>query len=834
MCLANAASCQPLVFHSLIVNEHVEDAKTGELNGCQLRFELPRSQQERFPGLFAHLEDKKQSLRIESFGLSVNALEEAYLKVMRMGEVPSREADEDVFQDNSVLELQEGFFARIIQQLQYIWLKRIIEISHNISLIVNQILLPIALAILVGWTMRKKSVNIAKHHLEHHNVPDISLNRIKSGRVVVLDPSHNTEKRRLLEKVMKKYPHIQITHHRSSKWAEHWPKEFPWAVLGVIIRSQGAIANGSEAYYWLLPSYLYYKEQTLFHLISDVEYAAGKLQMHVSFTRMIADTASMTLMVLSPFLVFIAAVLMNSSFIPSLIEERVFHFKHQQFLAGLSPLLFWVATIIWDSGVIVVVAGIITLVMKIFKLAVTRMFMPLICAYCVAMLPMVYVLSLLIDTPGVAKSVSILYQIGSAALGFVMLFQGGKKKFTHAFPSFAVVMSFMKELFSTNIPKLSVTERETYESLLLHGVIFVVVLIVHELHFEKLLLKTVCKKTYIERSEVPDGADIIEERERVENNISDFALAVQDLTKYHGVTCAVKKTTYGIKEKDCFGLVGASGAGKTSTFDVITGLRSANSGTVFIGDEFVNRTQGIGYCPQFDAMLPRLSCRQNMMVIAALNGYKYPKKVVDEMLRFLDLTEHSSKAFSRCSGGQRRRVGIGVALMNPSKLAILDEPTAGIDPKTRHQIWSLLKKMRASGKAIVLSSHSMEECEALCSRIGILVRGRLVAIGASQTLKTRHADNFFLHMSMTSVTHKDLVVSTVLTTFPSGNLMTRREDALTLKFKIRQRKEDKVSTLYEKAQKMASSLPLKEFMLIQASLEDVLEILNEQYSGKAL
>ncbi|KIH59670.1 hypothetical protein ANCDUO_10090 [Ancylostoma duodenale] len=89
------------------------------------------------------------------------------------------------------------------------------------------------------------------------------------------------------------------------------------------------------------------------------------------------------------------------------------------------------------------------------------------------------------------------------------------------------------------------------------------------------------------------------------------------------------------------------------------------------------------------------------------------------------------------SGGQRRRVGIGVALMNPSKLVILDEPTAGIDPKTRHDIWGLLKKMRLSGKAIVLSSHSMEECEALCSRIGVLVKGRLVAIGASQALKTR-------------------------------------------------------------------------------------------------
>ncbi|KIH43956.1 hypothetical protein ANCDUO_26031, partial [Ancylostoma duodenale] len=93
---------------------------------------------------------------------------------------------------------------------------------------------------------------------------------------------------------------------------------------------------------------------------------------------------------------------------------------------------------------------------------------------------------------------------------------------------------------------------------------------------------------------------------------------LQDLTKYHGATCAVKKTTYGVQTEDCFGLVGASGAGKTTTFDVITGLRFANNGRVFIGNQFVNRTQGIGYCPQFDALLPRLTCEQNMMVIAAL------------------------------------------------------------------------------------------------------------------------------------------------------------------------------------------------------------------------
>ncbi|KHJ81898.1 ABC transporter, ATP-binding protein, partial [Oesophagostomum dentatum] len=154
-----------------------------------------------------------------------------------------------------------------------------------------------------------------------------------------------------------------------------------------------------------------------------------------------------------------------------------------------------------------------------------------------------------------------------------------------------------------------------------------------------------------------------------------------DLTKYYGPCCAVKRTTYGIQPEDCFGLVGASGAGKTSTLDTITGLHSPDDGSVFIGNRYVNSTQHVGYCPQFDALSPRLSCRQNMLVIAGIIGYKKPGLIVDEMIRFLDLTKHCNKAFGRCSGGQRRRVSIGTALINPSKLVILDEPTAGIDPE---------------------------------------------------------------------------------------------------------------------------------------------------------
>ncbi|CAJ0597082.1 unnamed protein product [Cylicocyclus nassatus] len=279
-------------------------------------------------------------------------------------------------------------------------------------------------------------------------------------------------------------------------------------------------------------------------------------------------------------------------------------------------------------------------------------------------------------------------------------------------------------------------------------------------------------------------------------------------------------------------MLGANGAGKTSAFEIITGSRFANYGSFSIADQSINQTQGIAYCPQFDAMLPRLSCKQNMLLIAGMIGYKEPAQVTERMFRLLDLEKHATKKFSSCSGGQKRRVSIGVALINPSKLIILDEPTAGIDPKTRHLIWELLKQMQSDGRAILISSHSMGECEALCSRIGVLVKGRFVAIGSSQKLKSRYANIYYLHTIMKALDDKDKVTNEVLSKFPSSELVTKTEETLNLKFKIPRKEGDKLSELYMKAQQIALSIPLSDFLLTQASLEDVLEFLNKKYSGE--
>ncbi|CAJ0597047.1 unnamed protein product [Cylicocyclus nassatus] len=439
----------------------------------------------------------------------------------------------------------------------------------------------------------------------------------------------------------------------------------------------------------------------------------------------------------------------------------------------------------------------------------------------------VYVISLIINGNEKAMCFLLFYEL-AGIIGTAHLLG----KFNIKAGNFGVWMSPSYAL-SQGVLLQGKIDKRNILSFFVHGSIFLLILYMYEYQLDK-LTKIFCRKTYVEKSNIPDSEDVIQEREHVQNNASLFTLTVQNLTKYYGSNCALKGVTFGVRNEDCFGLIGPSGAGKTSAFAIITGSRFANNGSVHIGEQYVNRTQGIGYCPQFDAALPHLSCKQNMVIIAGIIGYKEPSSIVEQMLRFLDLEKHAKKAFSNCSGGQRRRVNIGIALLNPSKLVILDEPTAGIDPKTRRHIWKLLKQMRSKGRALVLSSHSMEECEALCSRLGVLVKGRFVAIGASQTLKSKYANNYFLLTILKSLEDRKKVINAVLSTFPSSELVTKQEDTLNLKFKIPRREGDKLSELYEKAQTMATSLSLSDFSLLQGSLEDVFEFLNKKYGEENL
>ncbi|XP_012253261.2 phospholipid-transporting ATPase ABCA1-like isoform X1 [Athalia rosae] len=217
-----------------------------------------------------------------------------------------------------------------------------------------------------------------------------------------------------------------------------------------------------------------------------------------------------------------------------------------------------------------------------------------------------------------------------------------------------------------------------------------------------------------------------------------------ELSKRYGNNQAVKEVNFRVKKNECFGLLGVNGAGKSTTFRMLVGEEAANTGILIRGysNIKVNRKEylaGIGYCPQINALIPSLNSYEHLSLFARLRGI--PEfQVASEVQLWIDklrLNKHAANASGSYSGGNKRRLNIAMALIADPQMVLLDEPTTGVDPGARRSLWRVLQSCQASGQAIILTSHSMEECEALCNRLLIMVQGRLVCVGASQELKQR-------------------------------------------------------------------------------------------------
>ncbi|CAJ0597083.1 unnamed protein product, partial [Cylicocyclus nassatus] len=189
------------------------------------------------------------------------------------------------------------------------------------------------------------------------------LRTLKRGRFLIFDPSNNTAEQDFLEKSIKeKYPLLQVTKHISDDWLHLWPKEYPWTVAGVLLRSKKDIDRGLREHLWLLAPYVINKEEILFPLISELEFGLGKIKFDVSKTMvsqsLLTKVHSGHSGLVRTLLYWFALILLNTSFVTSLIEERKCGFRHQQMLAGLSPLIFWAASLFWDVFLITLMSSI--------------------------------------------------------------------------------------------------------------------------------------------------------------------------------------------------------------------------------------------------------------------------------------------------------------------------------------------------------------------------------------------------------------------------------------------------------------------------------------------
>jgi len=225
-------------------------------------------------------------------------------------------------------------------------------------------------------------------------------------------------------------------------------------------------------------------------------------------------------------------------------------------------------------------------------------------------------------------------------------------------------------------------------------------------------------------------------------------LRISHLTKKFGDATVVDDLSLAIMPGECLGVIGPNGAGKTTTIRVCLGLTGADDGTVeafglSLPGEVRKAKERIGVVTQFDSLDPDFTCAENLRVYGAYFGLA--RSIIEERVpKLLDFAALQSKAGAKpgeLSGGMKRRLSLGRALINDPDLLLLDEPTTGLDPQARHLMWERLQNLLQQGKAILLTTHFMDEAERLCDRLIVLDHGRKIAEGTPRKLIAEHLES---------------------------------------------------------------------------------------------
>lgn len=219
-------------------------------------------------------------------------------------------------------------------------------------------------------------------------------------------------------------------------------------------------------------------------------------------------------------------------------------------------------------------------------------------------------------------------------------------------------------------------------------------------------------------------------------------IKVENLIKKYNGNTAVAGISLEIGKGELFGLLGPNGAGKSTTISMMSGLLSPTEGNIYINgiDTVRKPMEGkkiLGLVPQDIALYPTLTAKENLDFwgkMYNLSGKKL-KKRVEEVLELVGLEDRKNERIENYSGGMKRRINIGAALLHRPEVLIMDEPTVGIDPQSRNHILETVKRLNSEGMTVIYTSHYMEEVEFLCTRIGIIDHGKLLAIGEKEELK---------------------------------------------------------------------------------------------------
>ncbi|KAM9790018.1 retinal-specific phospholipid-transporting ATPase ABCA4-like [Neosynchiropus ocellatus] len=487
--------------------------------------------------------------------------------------------------------------------------------------------------------------------------------------------------------------------------------------------------------------------------------------------------------------VIFAMSFIPASFVLYLIQERVTKAKHLQFVSGVSPLVYWVANFFWDmvnySVSTAMVVGIFVAFDKKCYTSPTNLpaLIALLLLYGWSVTPMMYPMSYLFSVPSTAyvslSCINLFIGINTSVVTFILeLFENNRslltfnewlKKLLLVFPHFCLGRGLIDMAMNQAVTDVYARFGEEYTTdpfrwdfvgknvafMAVEGfVYFILNLLIQYRFFMDHWLSNSSSGTPVK----DEDDDVAAERNRLyDGGSKSDILQIRDLSKtYVGrKRAAVDRVCVGVPAGECFGLLGVNGAGKTTTFKMLTGDTDVSGGEASVAGysiltEILDVHQNMGYCPQFDAIDDLLTGREHLHLYARLRGVPEAEiaRVAEWGIQKLGLSEYAGRCAGTYSGGNKRKLSTAIALIGCPALVLLDEPTTGMDPHSRRFLWNAILSVIRDGRAVVLTSHSMEECEALCTRLAIMVNGTFKCLGTIQHLKYKFGDGYVVTMKI--------------------------------------------------------------------------------------
>nr|XP_055038477.1 retinal-specific phospholipid-transporting ATPase ABCA4a isoform X1 [Misgurnus anguillicaudatus] len=486
--------------------------------------------------------------------------------------------------------------------------------------------------------------------------------------------------------------------------------------------------------------------------------------------------------------VIFAMSFVPASFVLYLIQERVTQAKHLQFVSGVGPLVYWTANFFWDMvNYAVSVAMVVGIFIAFDKKCYTspenlQALIALLMLYGWSVTPLMYPMSYVFNVPSTAyvslSCINLFIGINSSAITFILdLFDNTQalymcnqvlKKALLVFPHFCLGRGLIDMAMNQAVTDVYARFGEDFSLdpfswdfvgknvtfMAIEGFVYFTlnIIIQHRFFLEHWM------SDYIKPPITDEDVDVAKERERIyKGKTSSDILQIKDLSKTYSGTLrpAVDRICVGVSPGECFGLLGVNGAGKTTTFKMLTGDIDVTSGEAAVTGysiltNILDVHQNMGYCPQYDAIDDLLTGREHLHLYARLRGVPESEinRVAEWGIRKLGLCEYAGCSAGTYSGGNKRKLSTAIAMIGCPALLLLDEPTTGMDPQSRRFLWNSIMSVIQDGRAVVLTSHSMEECEALCTRLAIMVNGTFKCLGSIQHLKYKFGDGYVVTMKI--------------------------------------------------------------------------------------